>query len=209
MSGNSTIQDTPILRIWKITESREELMQQCFSQNINCSHITEIKSDKRACEMLAELLLIKEFFGNESAELCHTEEGAPFIKDSQVHISITHSRDIVCLGVSYSCPIGIDLEFGTEKIIRVRQKFLNEEELVFFPEDDTLRNRMAWSAKEAVYKAASVKGIDLKEYIRLNKELSLATFRNNGKEKHFTLTHQFFYDMGLVVAIARPLIETI
>lgn len=177
-----------ILKSWDLTETREELTELCKERDIDFTHTIEVKSDKRAREMLAELLLIHEF-SDGKATLSHTADGAPRLAGLDCHISITHSRDIVCVAFSRHCPIGIDIEFDSAKIIRVRHKFLNSEEMKMFPEDDSLLNHLAWCAKEAIYKAASTKGIDLREDIRLNKNISKGTFHHNGTITNYLLTH--------------------
>lgn len=196
--------DTYILHTWRITESREELMALCHDKQIACDHIAKVKSDKRACEMLAELLLLKSFSGNESPVLCHTEDGAPYIKDSKAHISITHSKDLVCIGISLSRPIGIDIETNPDKILRVRSKFLSDEELEYIPENDRLKNQLAWSAKEAIYKAASISGLSIKDDIRLNELITGGTVTHNGKTTAYSVVNEFHYDDNYIVSVTRP-----
>ena len=114
---------------------KDALLKMCREKGIECDRVANVKSTKRACEILAELLLVNEAFGPE-AELCHNENGAPYIKNNPADISISHSRYIVCLAVSLSKTIGIDVEFNSEKIVRVRSRFLSSRELLFIPEDD-------------------------------------------------------------------------
>lgn len=184
------------LHWWIITESREELLERCNQKGIDCTNITKVKSDKRACEILAERLIIHQALGS-NALLCHTEEGAPYIKDNPIHISITHSQNIVCIALSQYCPLGIDIELGIDKILRVRDKFLNNGEQEHIADNDSAKSRLAWCAKEAIYKAASVKGIDFKEDITLNDDISSGIFRHNGTATVYNLYHTCIEDKYL------------
>lgn len=196
--------DDYTLYTWEITETRDTLVGLCLSKNINCSHIHAIKSDKRACEMLAELLLINEITGNNATELFHDEDGAPYISNYKAHISITHSDKIVCIAISQSHPIGIDIETNVDKIIKVRHKFLSDEELRYIPENDLLKNHMAWSAKEAVFKVAKIKELSLKDNITLNSEISLATVSFKDKSTAYYITHEYNDDNCFFTTVARP-----
>ena len=63
---------------------------------------------KREAEHEAVMHLVREVFGEE-AELCHTEDGAPYIKGSDIHISVSHSKHTACLAVSTAFVIGVDV----------------------------------------------------------------------------------------------------
>ena len=127
----------------------------------------------RAAEREAETLLIHSVFGP-AAALEHTPDGAPYVvgeSGSTIcpagHISISHTRGIVCMAVGERKIIGVDVERVTERTIRVRHKFLSAEELTQIAEDDPIANTIAWTAKEAAYKAALTPGLSLSDGIRL------------------------------------------
>lgn len=203
MPGIKTYDDYT-LYTWNITESRDTLINLCKSLNIDCSHTFTIRNDRRACEMLAELLLINQITGDNSITLCHTDNGVPYIKNLNAHISITHSGNIVCIAVSQSCPIGIDIENNIEKIIKVRHKFLSDEEREYIPKSNILKNHMAWTAKEAVYKVAMINELSLKEHITLNEEISLASVSFNGKCELYRITHEYNEDNSFFITVAKP-----
>lgn len=200
MRGETLQTGSLTLRFWHITESRDELTALCRERGIDCTHITEVKSNKRACEMLAELLLIQDF--DKKWVLAHDENGAPYIKGKeQTFISITHSDDIMCVATAL-LPFGIDIELNTEKILRVRERFLNTEELTFFPDDDRLHHMMAWTAKEAMYKASSTKGIDFRNDIRLAPDLRSGMITHDDETKHYDIRHLWYGNREFLVTIA-------
>ena len=196
----------PKYRIYecRTTSGKDALIEMCRAKGVECDRVAGVKSEKRACEILAELLLVDEAFGAD-ALLCHKENGAPYIKDNSACISISHSQDIVCLAVSHDSVIGIDVEFNSEKIVRVRSKFLNEKEQSFISEEDLAKNNLAWCAKEAVYKAALIEGVDLKDGITINDTISQGMLNHNGVTMNFDIEHHSLD--GYVVTVASVITE--
>ncbi len=117
--------------------------------------IYEAKS-KREAERRAEQLLVREAFGPE-AVLEHHEDGSPYIVGRDEHISISHSLHTACMAVSEDHVIGIDVESVSERIERVKHKFLSEQaisELQDIDEEERLSAlTSSWCAKEAIFKA--------------------------------------------------------
>ena len=64
--------------------------------------------------------------------------------------------------------IGIDIETQAERAHRVRSRFLNQSENAIIAEGDSATCLMAWTAKEAIYKAAGVELLSLADDIALN-----------------------------------------
>ena len=146
------------IAIWEITESEEQLMQLCNHNLIANADALNIKLEKRRKEILVEHLLLHSLFGN-SYQLTHQENGAPKL-NKNINLSITHSMNYVAIAVSKQ-NIGIDIEQLSNKVIRVRNKFLSELEQQALPLTDLTANTVAWTAKEALYKAAHIDGIAL------------------------------------------------
>lgn len=196
----ASVQNTH-LHVWKLCETRNELLSICTGNSINTTIADGIKSDKRAIEVLAEACLIKHIFGSK-AQLSHTQEGAPFIHGIETSLSISHSQRFVCIATNSSHRIGIDIESPTDKILRVRNKFLNFDEQAHIAPADMMSSLIAWTSKEAIYKAASIKGIDFKEDIRLH-NISQATSDDNiiinqGKLIHASeIKHYDLYSMTI------------
>ncbi|MCC8115538.1 MAG: 4'-phosphopantetheinyl transferase superfamily protein [Bacteroidales bacterium] len=81
----------------------------------------------------------------------HNADGAPIVKGIP-YISITHSQRLAAVATSDTGPIGIDAEEWRSALERVKTRFLSAEELEWC--DDLL---LAWTIKEAVYKASGIK----------------------------------------------------
>lgn len=112
----------------------------------------------------------------------HFPSGAPFLFGSPCRISITHTDHFLAVASLPKTPeadlarfsprsaLGIDAEsLGRTQVLKVRERFLSPDELAMIPEDDLEANIIAWTAKEALYKAALYEGLDLREGIILRK----------------------------------------
>lgn len=91
----------------------------------------------------------------QQASLTHDADGAPYASGSTLNISISHSRLYAALAVNPIDAIGIDLEQPRQQLQRVKGRFLH-------PQDHpawTDRLLEAWTAKEAVFKAAHIHGL--------------------------------------------------
>ena len=82
--------------------------------------------------------------------------------------SLSHGGDPAVALYHPFLHVGIDVEGPRAQLSRIAQKFLHSEELAFIEghsQKDWLL-RVAWGAKEAVYKAAHVKGLSFSDDIR-------------------------------------------
>ncbi len=81
------------------------------------------------------------------------EHGKPFIEGQNFYFSFSHSKDVACCAVCKEKPVGVDIQFETEKLLRAKERFLNEKD--FFHGDDIARLCQMWCIKEAVFKAST------------------------------------------------------
>lgn len=100
------------------------------------------------------------------ATLGHHANGAPFLNtDRKINISISHCRSGACIALSdVSQNFGIDIEDSSDKLARVKSKFISESEAKIIGPDMLL---WAWTIKEAVYKAAGTPGLSLRDGITI------------------------------------------
>ena len=141
----------------------------------------------------------------------HLDCGAPMLDGIPQRISISHTShcmaiaslpktpDIDLSGVNARTAIGIDLEKADrEQVLKIRDRFLSESEKNLLPTfadiensttEDVRQHILAWTCKEALYKADMGQASDWKEdYIitelpRLAKDLKSATPDMFGKGK--------------------------
>lgn len=106
--------------------------------------------------------IIRHATSNE-VEILHDDDGAPYLSDHSAHISISHCEGAAAVGFHDHDRIGIDIERPRSQLPRVKHKFLSPEETAQW-EESLL---MAWTIKEAAYKAAGVRGLPLVEGIHI------------------------------------------
>lgn len=111
-------------------------------------------------------------------EIGHYPSGAPFLMGDNSRISITHAGRFLAIATLPPTPevdlsefsrraaLGIDAERSDrEQVLKVREKFLGRHELEMIRDDDVFANVLAWTAKEALYKAALQSRLDIREDI--------------------------------------------
>ncbi len=113
-------------------------------------------------------------------EIGHFRNGAPFLFGEQGRISITHCRNFLAVATLPPTPevelaeysrraaLGIDAEPADRaQVLKIRERFLSDDELQMIPSDEVEQNVLAWTMKEAAYKAAMTEGVDFRRDIRI------------------------------------------
>lgn len=123
---------------------------------------------------------------NPCYKIRYDESGKPFI-NSDLNISISHSKFMAAIVFSENNKAGIDIEHKENKIINIQNKFLNDSEKL---ENEYQSNvdylTMIWTAKESIYKALGIKGVSFSDNIiikDINKNKGYGYYIN-GKEKY-------------------------
>lgn len=115
---------------------------------------------RRRYERQVVARLLERHFGR-PVTVAHHADGAPFLPEIDIEVSISHSAENVVVALGSEAGFGVDTETLRPQLERVKDKFLTPGEQLLFP---TLREMLrAWSAKEAVYKAARREGLSLKD----------------------------------------------
>lgn len=111
----------------------------------------------RQRERHAEQLLLTAMMGDEgSYTINHEPSGKPFLSSHLSttplpHLSISHTRGYVAILLSDDCQVGVDIEYRSDRVERIAQRFIHPDEKA----DTTDEKLLLWSAKEAVYKLYS------------------------------------------------------
>lgn len=178
------IDDDTRLAVWKIEED------QAF---FNVPLQKTIKHPQKRLQHLAGRYLLRHLFPDFPLSLVRiADTRKPYLEDEAFHFSISHCGDFAAAIVSKSRRVGIDIEVPTERVERIKEKFLHEEELQFVTRQmsnvkepiattsDTLQTpnfkletantklTLLWSSKEAVFKWWSYGKVDFSEMIRIS-----------------------------------------
>ena len=97
----------------------------------------------------------------------------PYIQDFDRYFSLSHSGNKVAVVIGDN-RVGVDIEVETEKILRIKHKFVNDKEAEFINEADIKAGAaIVWGAKESMFKLYQ------KGALSYLNHLQLEAFKNN------------------------------
>lgn len=135
------------LGVWAISESSDDFWALSPYVESSRSEFNALyKSEQRKCEVLAVRLLIKEIIGD-NVQLLHQDNGKPYLS-SGMNICISHTRGFAVIIVSHSKQVSVDIEYFSNRIERIRSKFMRDDENA----SSQVKLLMHWCAKETMYK---------------------------------------------------------
>lgn len=124
-------------------------------------------SIKREQEKAGTHYLLTALLGNADFVLDYTPQNKPYLKNNTTNVSISHSHDKLAIILNQNSAAGVDIEMIRDKVLKIRHKFLNSRETVFAGSD--LEKLISiWAAKEAMYKAYGLKGVDFKLHLSVD-----------------------------------------
>lgn len=167
------------IALWKIEEAPDFFSSHIDFSEYDFIEYESIKHPLRQMQWLASRFLLKKM-SNESRLLLlyKNENGKPFFENANYHFSITHSHSYVAVIISKEHNVSIDLEKITDKVLKVKNKYLHPQD---FEQGDNLKNlTVIWSAKETLYKYFDSKLLHFKEHLIIKKNhnhfLEIETF---------------------------------
>ena len=151
------------VKIWKITESFDELFASVKLKRLCLDRVLSMKSELHQCGFLSVRCLLAEY-GYEDADLFYDENGKPHLSDGK-HISITHSFNFSAVIVS-DLIVGIDIEKQRNKISGIAHKFIDYEfEYLSESASDFIKKlTIIWCVKESLYKLFATPGLSFKQH---------------------------------------------
>jgi phosphopantetheinyl transferase len=151
--------------LWQITETETELRKRTLFSEADEAYLKTLTNPARRLQTLSCRALLQQLLHMYNVPykgiMKDIETGKPYLIDCDWHVSFSHSRAISSAIVHRNAPVGIDIELLQEKLQRIQTKFLSEEEMAW-ADNNVDRLGMLWSAKEAIYKQLSAKGVTLK-----------------------------------------------
>ena len=194
-----TLDNEAVIGVWQITESEDELKALSATPTDEMEEISFIQNESLRKQRLAVRALLNELF-EEKVYLSHHDNGKPYIENSAVNISITHTQKYVAVILHDEEDVGIDLESLDRDFSAVEAKALSEEERDDL-DDDRKSEQLAiyWCAKEAIFKRVSVYNVDFAEQIEVERfrprgegELEATFIDKDGEETEFELEYMTF-----------------
>ena len=158
---------SPLHGVWKMEESSDELLGMLEHKADYSSFLERVSAEKRRQERFASRVLLKELLGEEVRVDYHST-GAPFLACVPLYISISHTKDYVAV-ILDKRPTGIDIEYRSDRILKIRSRFMNpEEEAGIDLEHEVEHLLIHWCAKETLFKIIGQEGVDFQKHLHLS-----------------------------------------
>ncbi len=151
------------LAIWHIEESESFFLKKVMLKK-------EITHPHKRLQHLAGRYLLPFLFTDfPNEEILIADSMKPYLKDEIYHFSISHCGNFAAAIVSKTQRVGIDIEIFTDKVLKIKDKFLNKEEVLFVEKYKLNKALLTtlWCAKEAAFKWYSFGKVDFKNNILL------------------------------------------
>lgn len=198
------IDEHTVLAAWQITESTETLQNYITLKEDEKFLYDQFVAESRKKQWLAYRILIRRLIEPEDYAIEYDHTGKPFLAGSYYHISVTHTDDLAAVIISKKWKVGIDTEKIKPRIHKVRDKFMNEEEMSALKASrETEQMTLIWCAKEALYKYYGKRALDFRENISVQGPLRCGTdftasVSFEGNHEHFRLFSEMINDCIMV-----------
>ncbi|MCD8236695.1 MAG: 4'-phosphopantetheinyl transferase superfamily protein [Prevotellaceae bacterium] len=190
------------LAVWNVEEDVETLLSLLPDSECVCTEADKrSRSDTRKKEWIAVRVLLYAMLQKQT-RIEYTGNGAPFLPEEDMNISISHTsrnadgRNVmyVAVALSRNHRIGIDIECLSERVVRVKDKFVGDEEKA-----ETLTSLLLhWSAKESAFKVLSTEGVDFIRHLHVepfeeaNEGSFALTESRTDKNSRMNVTYKIF-----------------
>ncbi len=195
--------------IWKITETAEELLMKITLSDSEKSLYKTFRHDLRKKQWLAYRCVLKQLLEPFSTSLSYNIHGKPLLDSGSHHISVSHAGDFAAAVCSEKSPVGVDIEKMKERVERVKERFLRQDEMACLSPSDHLEQLYVyWGGKEALFKLIGNPDLDFRndihilpfDYLCITKQRCSAAITYHNCQKDYTLYYQKIEDYMLVVA---------
>ena len=151
---------------WEITETEEALRKGLIlGTHAAARYGARKKETHRKGYLAVRQLLKRSGVGPQLHQ--YRENGAPFLTDGR-YLSVSHAHAFAAIAVSKR-PIGIDIENYREKILCIAPRFLHpKENRIDLNAKAIPLLTQIWTAKEAIYKALQISGLNFSKHIQIN-----------------------------------------
>ena len=156
------------IAIWQIAEEKKFFLEKVPLQR-------EITHPHKQLQHLSGRYLLQYLYPDFPYHLIEiADTRKPFLQNEEYHFSISHSGDYAAVIISRYNRVGIDIELISAKAERIKNKFLDAEELEMVSSQWSMVSEQSlltlfWSCKEAIFKWAGSNDVDFRKDIRLKR----------------------------------------
>jgi phosphopantetheinyl transferase len=163
------IDDDTEFALWRIEEEAADLYSQLQLDQEEKDFVESLSNGKRHLHWLGTRVLLRKMLRTDEYIDCKVDEhGKPYLVNLPYHISLSHSFDYAAVMICKTHKVGIDIEQIKQKVERIANKFMRDEELAFIGGPQKIEQLyVCWCAKEAVYKCNGQKEVSFADNIFL------------------------------------------
>ncbi len=159
--------------------------------------IQTTKGQHRQDERLTARFCAKKMLETDYKGIKYLTSGKPYLDGSKINLSISHSRELCGVVFSEEKEVGIDVQLKSEKIRRVAPRVFNTNELRW-ANDDLDKLTQLWCAKETVFKASQITGVNFIDdlVITFEEDWFVVTIKSPTQEKVYkvkTIQYQTYW----------------
>lgn len=157
-----------LLGIWKIEETASELLDLLEKKELYTCSLQNFRTENRKKEWLATRVLLKELLGQE-LQIAYWDDGSPYLPENpDMRISISHTKGYVAVYCSQEKRVGVDIEYHSERVVKIQKKFLSEEELAGIDLANEAQHLLiCWCAKETLFKLIRQTEVDFCRHLHI------------------------------------------
>jgi 4'-phosphopantetheinyl transferase len=148
------------LGLWKIDGSEMRFETEFPNQATALS----VRHPRTQVQRYASRLLLAEMLGH-MPEVLKDEHGKPLLPNHELNISISHTEGYAAILLGNG-RLGVDVQHYKPNVLKVRDRFLDENELLMAQDIET--TTLFWAAKEAIYKFNALPGLDFRDPITIH-----------------------------------------
>lgn len=205
------IDEDGLIGIRRIIDNHQILLDSLprTQQKLAGEYISKIRSERRIIEWLTTRVLLFELLGEEKI-IGNRLDGRPFLLDNSYKISISHTKDYAAILLHKHYSVGIDVETISERVIKLADKFISEEEYID-PSQKVIHQLLHWSAKETMFKMMEEGEIDFKEHLHIQpfmpqeKGIFQSFESKTHQQKQFQIHYEILPDVVLTWAVDKSL----
>jgi len=162
------INDECSLHLWRLDEELPELLHQVNLNRHDRNKIDGFGSLSRKMEFVATRALLQRVT-EPSVQIQHDDHGKPHLVNSDLNISISHTKNYVGILLGKHHEIALDMEYLSERVLRIKKRFLSDLEIKHLSKKNELIHLYQhWCAKECLIKLYGKKDVHLINELKID-----------------------------------------
>ncbi len=159
----TTFEPNGELILWEVTENVRWFYERMTLSKSLENDFRNIRADVIRRQWIASRFILQQLARTVVLEVEKDSFGKPHLVNDHRFISLSHC-DGYAAALASDASVGIDVERVSDRVQKVKNRFLNPSEMAITGESDA-QLMLAWSAKEAVYKLYGQKELVFKEHM--------------------------------------------